>query len=261
MMTNPTNTTPENNPAPASRQVRAINAWGWTVQGFYLFKANPVMWIILILIYLLIMVPLSMLPGVGSFLSALLAPVFAAGLMWAAQAVSRGEELEINHLFLGFKRNTAQLVSVGGFYMLSLIAIAVFVVMSLDKTVVELLVQGKELSVEQANTVVMPALIALALLVPVVMAYWFAPVLVGLHHLKATEAIKLSFMASVRNIFPFFLYGFIFAGLVLLALIPFGLGLIIVVPVMMTSLYASYADIFNIPKSADVQVSETETTP
>ncbi len=231
---------------PSSRKVPAINAWGWTVQGFYLFKAYPIMWIILILIYLIVMVPVSMLPGVGSFLSALLAPVFAAGLMWAAQAVSRGEELEINHLFLGFKRNTAQLVTVGGFYMLSLLTIAIFVVMSLDKSIVELIVQGKELSPEQAQTVLMPVLIALALLVPVVMAYWFAPVLVGLHNLSAVEAIKLSFMASVRNIFPFFLYGFIFAGLVLLALIPFGLGLVIVIPVMMTSLYASYADIFNV---------------
>lgn len=231
---------------PIPRQVPAKNAWGWTVQGFHLFKVYPVMWIILILIYLVIMVPISMLPSVGSFLSALLAPVFAAGFMWASQAVSRGEELEINHLFLGFKRNTTQLMTVGGFYMLSLLLIAIFVVMSLDKSILELIIAGNELSPEQAQTVLLPVLVALALLVPVIMGYWFAPVLVGLHNVSPQAAIKLSFIASLRNIFPFFLYGCIFFGLVLLALIPLGLGLVIVIPVMMTSLYASYADIFDV---------------
>lgn len=231
---------------PISRQVPALNAWGWTVQGFYLFKAYPVMWVILILIYLAIMVPVSMLPGVGSLLSALLAPVFAAGLMWAAQAVSRGEELEINHLFLGFKRNTAQLMIVGGIYMLTIVVIMVMLVMSLDQSLVKLILEGKELSQAQAQTVLLPVLIALAAFVPVVMAYWFAPVLVGLENLSAMEAMKLSFMASVQNIVPFFLYGMLFIVFFLIALIPYGLGLVIVIPMMMTSLYTSYVDIFNV---------------
>ena len=239
-----TETQLELSPPPAPRSVPALHAWGWTVQGFYFFKANPVMWIVLIFIYLLIMVPVSLLPIVGSFLSALLAPVFAAGLMAASKAVSRNEPLEINHLFLGFKQNTAQLVSVGGIYMLSLLIIAIFVVLSLDKAVIELLIKGQELNVEQAQTVVMPILIAMLFFVPVVMAYWFAPVLVGLHKVTAIEAMKLSFKASILNMLPFLLYGLIFMLLIVLAVIPFGIGLIVVVPMMMTSLYASYADIF-----------------
>ena len=35
-----------------SRQVPAGNAWVWIVSGFNLFKANPVMWIVILLIYL-----------------------------------------------------------------------------------------------------------------------------------------------------------------------------------------------------------------
>jgi uncharacterized membrane protein len=42
------------------------------------------------------------------------------------------------------------------------------------------------------------------------------------------------------------LYGTIFLLLLVVAIIPFGIGLVIVVPWMMTSLYASYADIFSI---------------
>jgi len=81
------------------------------------------------------------------------------------------------------------------------------------------------------------------------MAYWFAPVLVGLNNLTAIEAMKLSFNACLQNILPFFVYGLIFMLLLIVALIPFGLGLLVVVPVMMTSLYASYVDIFNITEA------------
>ena len=89
-------------------------------------------------------------------------------------------------------------------------------------------------------------LIAMLLLIPVLMAYWFAPLLVRLHDLTALEAMKMSFMAVFRNIVPVILYAFIFIALTVLAVIPFGLGLLVVVPVMITSTYTSYLDIFNI---------------
>jgi uncharacterized membrane protein len=44
--------------------------------------------------------------------------------------------------------------------------------------------------------------------------------------------------------------------LLIIAIIPFGLGLVVVVPMMMTSLYSSYADVFGIeqdvPASSDI---------
>lgn len=228
------------------KQVPIGNAWVWIVNGFNLFKANPAMWIILLVIYLLIMIPINMLPVIGSVVSTLLAPVFAAGMMWGCQALTKNQDLEINHLFEGFKRNTSQLVTIGGIYMVSLLFIAVIVVLVLDKDTAELLVQGKDLSPEQADAILMPIMIALLLVMPVLMAYWFAPVLAGLHNLSAVEAMKLSFSACLKNILPFLLYGFIFMVLLIIAIIPFGLGLVVVAPMMMTSLYCSYADVFGI---------------
>ena len=83
------------------------------------------------------------------------------------------------------------------------------------------------------------------------MAYWYAPVLIGLHNLTVLEAMKLSFIACLKNMLPFLLYGLIFMVILVVAIIPFGLGLIVAVPVMMTSLYTSYVDVFNITESAD----------
>lgn len=238
------------------RQVPAKNAWLWTVKGFELFRENPAMLIILLIIYLAIIIPISLLPVVGSILSALVAPIFSAGLMWGCQALLKKQDLEINHLFEGFKHNTSQLVAVGGFYMLSLLTIAIFVVLSLDKPTIEVLMQGKTVTPEQANAMLVPILTAMLLLVPVLMAYWFAPVLAGLNNLNAIDAMKLSFMACAKNVLPFFLYSLIFMGLLIIALIPAGLGLIIVMPLLMTSLYISYVDIFNIDVTAAPDATE-----
>ena len=228
------------------RQVPIGNAWSWIVSGFYLFKANPAMWIILLVIYLAIMIPVSLVPVVGSVVSTLLAPVFASGMMWGCQALMRNQDLEINHLFEGFKHNTAQLIAVGGIYMVSLLVVAVFVVLALDKDTIELLVKGKDLSPEQADGMMLPILIAMLFIMPILMAYWFAPILAGLHNLSALDAMKLSFTACLKNMLPFFLYGFIFMVLLIIAIIPFGIGLLVAIPVMMTSLYTSYVDVFNI---------------
>ena len=234
-----------------SRQVATGQAWVWIVRGFELFKANPVMWIVILLIYLAIIIPISLVPVIGSIASTLLAPVFAAGMMWGCKALVLKQDLEINHLFEGFKKNTAQLIAVGGIYMLSLLVIMVMVVLSLDKEVVGLLMKGQEVSPAQASAMMLPILLAMFFIVPILMAYWYAPVLIGLHNLTAVEAMKLSFSACLKNMLPFLLYGLIFTAILVVAIIPFGLGLIVAIPVMMTSLYTSYVDVFNITESAD----------
>ena len=233
------------------KQVPVANAWNWIASGFRLFKSNPPMWIILFIIYLAIIVPVSLIPLVGSVLSTLLAPVFAAGMMMGCRAVTRHQDLEINHLFAGFKHNTAQLIAVGGIYMVSLLIVAVMVVLVLDRETMNLLIKGQSLSPDQASAMMLPILVAMLMIMPILMAYWFAAVLVGLHDLTAVEAMKLSFYACLKNMGTFLFYALICMVLLVIAIIPFGLGLFVAVPVMMTSLYTSYIDVFNIDQPID----------
>ena len=241
---------------PEIKQVPAANAWLWIISGVQLFKANPVMWVILLLIYLAIMIPVSLVPILGSVVSTLLAPVFAAGMMWGCQALSRNQ---------GFKQNTSQLISVGGIYMISLLVIAVFVVLMMDRATIELIAQGKDLSPEQASAVLLPLLVAMLFLMPVLMGYWFAPVLAGLNQMKAVDAMKLSFVACLKNMLPFLLYGLIFMAILMAAMwlvvslhLIFAVVFVAIIPVMMTSLYTSYADIFGIDNTS--QVTQPEST-
>lgn len=230
-----------------ARQVAAVRGWHWIAGGYALFRQNPVIWIALFFIYLLICMGLSLVPIIGPITLNLLAPVFMAGFMLGCRALEMGEELEINHLFAGFKQNTAQLITVGGLYLAGVILIVgvVFLGATLGGVFSDQQMAGG------SPGPLLAMLVVLAVMIPLIMAYWFAPTLVVLHDMQAMEAMKLSFVACLRNILPFTVYGLISMLLLIVAMIPLGLGLLIMIPTMTASLYASYKDIFAIPASSE----------
>jgi len=243
------------------RQVGAARGWNWIVDGFGLFRQSPVIWIALFIVYLLIAIILSIVKMVGPIVLNLLAPVFVAGFMLGCRALDNGEELEINHLFAGFKQGAAQLITVGGIYLAGVIIIVGIMFFGSSGTALSAIFSGQVMDQQQAAAAmggggVLLALLALALLVPLMMAYWFAPTLVVFHHLPALEAMKLSFSACLRNMLPFFVFSLISVVLLVLAIIPLGLGLLVMIPTMTASLYVSYKDIFAIMQVP--QVGEIE---
>jgi uncharacterized membrane protein len=96
-------------------------------------------------------------------------------------------------------------------------------------------------------SILVALLVVLALWVPIAMAFWFAVPLVVFHDVAPTAAIKMSFFACLRNIVPFLVYGIVMLVLLILAALPIGLGLLVMVPVLLTSAYRSYRDIFIAP--------------
>src|SRR5437764_335017 len=70
--------------------------------------------------------------------------------------------------------------------------------------------------------VVIGALVAMALVIPLIAALWFAPALVYMHDMAPLAAMKASLGASFRNFVPFLLYGIVMLVLAIVAVIPFG---------------------------------------
>lgn len=205
------------------------------------------------MIYVVLELGLAFLiPVVGAIGSGLLDPVLIAGFMAGCRALEVDEELEIGHLFAGFQGNLRQLAALGSVYLCGKIAIVVAAMgvgrlflgplpeMDLDKFDPQ-----DPVLAAAASQFTVVGLLAAALLVPLLMAYWFAPALILFDKLPALEAMRVSFAACRKNLRPFVLYGV--AGLILLVLgsIPLALGLVVVVPVLFgTSIYAGYRDIF-----------------
>ena len=229
-------------------QVDAKQGWLWIVHGFALFRRVPLGWIILCTTLLLIAATLSLIPMAGQFVFTLLSPVFLAGLMIGCRSLEQGGGLEFSHLFAGFRSNTASLITIGGIYLVGQVLIlGVFMLVGGD-VLMDLLLEGKRVDENELKSVsgdmLTASLVALTLSIPLMMAAWFAPLLVIFKDMPPLEAMRLSFVACLKNIIAFQIYAVILVVLTVIATMPYGLGLFILVPTLFTSIYVSFRDIF-----------------
>ncbi len=228
--------------------------WKWIKEGFQLFKQSPLIWILITVIFLAI----NIIPFV-SIIASLFFPIFVAGFAYGAHELEQGRPLAVGYLFKGFKQNTGSLFALSGLYILGFIicfAVALGVMFSMgsfdsfSRVAMQAGSTDQVGSLELYKSLLVPGLIYLGLVIPLVMAIWFAPVLIILHDMGAVEAMKRSFNACLKNMLPFLLYGVVFLILFVLGMIPLFLGLLVVFPLMYTAMYASYKDIFLDEESA-----------
>lgn len=228
------------------QKISASGGIDWIKEGFYYFKQAPLGWIGMMLLFLVITIVLSIIPFVSIVVN-IINPVFVAGFMIACYRLSQGEPFDFKDLFAGFKKNFSRLAAVGLIYLISIIVVVaitfgiMFVVVGQEQMAT--LAQAPDPSALGIPFLIL-FLAILGLMSAVIMAYIFAPALVVMHDVTAVEAMKLSFKGCMRNILPFLLYGIVALLLSVLAIIPFGLGMLILMPVMTASLFAAYRQIF-----------------
>src|SRR5688572_18513142 len=111
----------------AWRRVPASHGWKWIVDAWALFKRNPLMWVLIGVVFTLIFVGLHFLPIVGPLAAIVLTPVFTAGFMLGCRALDAGGELAFDHLFAGFRERVGTLAGIGGLYLGAMILIALIV--------------------------------------------------------------------------------------------------------------------------------------
>ena len=231
--------------------VPAAHGWAWLVRGFWHFKQSPLAWILVIVIWIALAIFANLIPVLGPLAISLFSPAFMAGFMIGSQVQEEGGDFQVAHLFAGFSDSLAQLVLVGVLYLLGMTVIMFAGVAMLGGSIAELMTvegaatQDPEILAEMMKgPLIVATLVMAALMVPLLMAYWFAPALVVLEGLTAFSAMKLSFLGCLKNVLPFLVYGLLALLLLLIAIIPFGLGLLIVMPVMMASIYVAFRDIY-----------------
>lgn len=240
--------TPSPTPPTGGRSVNAGQGLVWLQQGWTMFLRNPGTWVIIALVLLIIQMVLAFIPVIGSLASCLLSPVFVGGLLLGCRALDNGGELRFEHLFAGFSGASGPLVTVGALFAGGMLAIFLITFLVGGGAALTGFAMGRSnagVGVATAFSGIMLAgLLYLALSIPLLMAYWFAPALVLFKDMRPIDAMKASFSASLNNILPFFIYGIVCFVLMVVAMIPFGLGLLVLFPWLVASLYASYVDIF-----------------
>jgi hypothetical protein len=191
--------------------------------------------------------------------------VLSVTVMNGCRAVDRNLPVAVDIVWSGFKRNLPNLLRLGAVYLLCEIAIALILVLGFGASFGEIVgtsvVEGERPPGGQALPPIL--FVALGLTVPLILAFWFAPILVAWHDVGVVKAVFFSAVAVLRNWTAFFVYG---ASAVLISsLIPSVFGLLggaggamatismlaalmvlafVLMPTLFASIYVSYRDVF-----------------
>ena len=252
----------------------ASAGWQWLMGAFALYRRNPALLSMLVVSYWLCLMLLNVVPILGTLAASMLAPGLSLGLMQACRLLESGERFGPMVLFGSLKENTRSMVALGGLYLCCTLGILGISALVDGGEFLRFMLSAKTPEAEGAEAmaegdVLTSSLVVMTLLTPVLMAYWFAPVLAGWHRCTAPKALFFSFVACWMNWRPFLVYSL---GLLLLAAVLPGLlyGVLLfllpsqhlastllltvmvlaVAPIVVASFYTSYRDVFGFSTSA-----------
>ena len=243
---------------PANRGLR------WLIEGLAIFRKKPGPLTFLVLGYWLSTGVVSAIPYLGQMVSFILIPAFSVSLMNACRLIDQDEELPPQVLFSGFHRNLQTLFVLGIVYIVASLLILGLTSLFDGGLLFDMLVFGEEPTREALaeTSIFFSAQLAIVLLIPVLMAFWFAPVLAAWHDMPAGKALFFSLVAYARNWRAFLVYSLTVGvvGVFIPRLIGAQLGSgaeagalsklftvmvsLVLLPTLYASFYISYRDIF-----------------
>jgi len=249
-----------------ARVVSASRGARWLGEGWRCFRVAPLGWLAAVFGYWIVMMLVSIVPLIGIAAAAVLVPAFSVGFMAIARATSHGAPPQFALLFEGFRHPVRPQLALGVAYFLCLAAVLGASALADDGALAGWMLTGlrPDDEVLQSDAFLGALLIAVLLYVPVMAAFWFAPPLAAWHSTGAPKALFFSAAAALMNWRAFLAYGAAtaivtlvipFVALTLLTLASAGSLrfpvaslvfplLLILLPTLFASFYASYRDIF-----------------
>jgi uncharacterized membrane protein len=232
-----------------ARVVKSLAGWQWWRCGWELFKRNPPMWLILAMILSMIVGVMRIIGPLGMILLTLLMPFLSAGMLRGARDMDQGRPLQIAHLATAVmdKALRGRLLPLG----------IILIVISVSMTLLAIAAIGTDANVTGGQLAGFSSFAFLAG-VPVFMAYFYAVPLALFSAAKPPVALKTSLLACLKNGGAFFIWFLIYAGLMILALLPMQVGLppisffalCAVNAISFCTAYCSYKDVFQTPEPA-----------
>jgi len=250
----------------SARVVSFSSGARWVADGWRLFRVSPALWLALVFSYWMIMTTVSLVPVIGLAAAMLLIPAFSVGFMAASRSCERQGKLEMLLLFEGFRGRVAAQLVLGGIYLALLAALVGATTVADGGSLARWMLTGRRPNDDalQSEDFLLALIVAGGLYVPIMMMFWFAPVLAAWEAMGPVQALFYSFFASLLNWRAFLGYGVIAA--LVTVVVPFlVLGgvliasggrlnvnaaalifplLIFLLPTLFASFYASYRDIF-----------------
>jgi hypothetical protein len=190
--------------------------WQWLIQGIQLFRKKPAEMFLFGNTYLFVILFIGFLiPFLGAMIVTMASPTMSFGIMLAGRMGEKNMRVGPSVLFqaftLKFREHLRSLIVLGAIHTMCFALIKLFAYLLLGEqppTTINDLQKGNN----AANSAFMEYMAVYMLFVsissiPVLLAFWFAPVLVIWHNMKPMQALFSSWVAVWRNKSSFLLYG------------------------------------------------------
>lgn len=250
-----------------ARRLPARHGMLWLAGGFALFRRNPPLATLITFSYLLTVIVVNLVPKIGPFLLPVLLPTLTVMLGNGFRAIERGQAFSSEVLAEGVKAQRVGLARLGGLHLAGS-ALLVLVGMALGDRVPLDGGLDADTALELASDMALLLLFAS----PLLMAFWFAPLLTAWDGVPAAKSVFFSFVASLRNWRAFTAYGLavivagvavpglilVLAGMMsqsLLSILSVALRMVLIfvlAPTLVASVYISYRDVFRAPRVDEV---------
>ena len=239
----------------------------WLTGGFRLVKHHPAAMIALVSAYWFAVLFLSSLPYIGSLIASVLMPALSVGVMNACKRADGNGAPQLRDLLSAFRgepRRVKSLLALGALY-LSLSLLVLGITSLVDGGILMGMMTGRQTNAEDLLTPEFQtaAQLAFLLMAPIIMAWWYAPMLVAWHGLSIGKALVFSFIAGWRNWKAFLVYGMACLAfslpllyLATMALVSAAVGeassvqilfmiaLLLLAPIYFASFFFTYRDVF-----------------
>ena len=216
----------------------------WLRKGWTLFRKEPALWVLLTCMWVAVMGVLLIIPLIGATIMWILGPAIYAGFIFCASELDHSRELRAEHLFRGLMNSEKRM----GFITLGCISFAIFL---MSTTITRAAFVVPWIPEEAFYLVVIDFLLRallfalLGLLMFITLTYSGPSIM--FRGTEPFEALMNSAGACLKNWRPLLIFIGVSLGLMVLAALPFGLGFLVLIPVLFCALYYSYKDVYGMP--------------
>jgi hypothetical protein len=184
---------------------RTKTGFSWVLESIALFKTAPSRWLLLGLAYVGLFMMIPSVPGLQffAFISVLIWPIFLVIAMLLYRNVELKKQQNIAEIINQIKPKMPLLAALGGACLLY--GVLVSFLLNNDIQALVTLTANKAAMTESQALIVMQKILPLILklsllLIPLMMATWFSPMLIAVNNYSVVKAIKSSIAGSLQYV-------------------------------------------------------------
>jgi hypothetical protein len=200
----------------------------WIRQGIWLFKQNPLGFLMLVFMYVFAAQLAVIIPVIGVFAVLLLTPTLSVGFMTACRQAIQKERIKPSVYIAALKSSPIvrkRILQLGLVYAAMIVLLSFILSLLVDfELLLPLMTSDKAITPEALRQIYLVLFFGAMLYVPVAMLMWFSPVLVAWEDMSVPQALFSSALACWSNKAAFFLYLSIWSAI--LIAIPLTIGMI-----------------------------------